>query len=131
MDINISNIIDNLWQWLVTNNNRPAIRDTTRVYSIKHDCYIESSVSDPLSFTIFELSDKGELLIDNVARLIDSKAGYFLFVNTEKKFMVMVTICHSLRHFDRSERSERSGEISFIPASCDPSIALGMTVRWT
>ena len=105
MNINISNIIDNLWQWLVTNNNRPAIRDTTRVYSIKHDCYIESSVSDPLSFTIFELSDKGELLIDNVARLIDSKAGYFLFVNTEKKFMVMVK--NTLENCKKLTRGEK------------------------
>lgn len=83
-------IIDKLWQWLVTEKNRPAIRDTTRVSSVKADIYFESSVSDPLSCTLFELSDKGELLVDNVQRLLDSKAAYFLFVNTNKKFMVMV-----------------------------------------
>lgn len=88
--IKLGTIIDNLWQWLVTDKNRPAIRDVTRVYSIKYDCYIDSSVSDPMSFTIFELSDKGELLIDDVGRLAESKAAYFLFVNTNKKFMVMV-----------------------------------------
>lgn len=86
----MDNIIDNLWQWLVTEKNRPAIRDVTKVYSIKSDCYLESSVSDPMSFTLFQLSDKGELLIDDVSRLVESKAAYFMFVNTNKKFMVLV-----------------------------------------
>lgn len=86
----MDNILDKLWQWLVTDKNRPAIRDTSKIYSVKYDCFLESSVSDAMSFTLFKLSDKGELLIDDVSRLIESKAVYFLFVNTDKKFMVMV-----------------------------------------
>lgn len=98
-------IIDNLWQWLVTEKNRSAIKDTTRVYSIKSDCYIDSSASDPMSFTVFELSDKGELLIDDVSRLAESKAVYFLFVNTEKKFMVMVK--NTLENCKKLTRGEK------------------------
>lgn len=85
-----SSIIDYLWQWLQTTKNRSVVRDTTKIYSAKYDCFLESSVSDPLSFTVFDLSDKGELLIDDISRLVESKAAYFLFVNTKKNFMVMV-----------------------------------------
>ena len=89
-EIKLDNIIDYLWQWIETDKNVSAIKDTTKVFSMKYDCYVESSVSNPLSLSIFELSDKGELLVDDVSKLIDSKAAYFLFVNTEKNFMVMV-----------------------------------------
>ena len=40
-------------------------------------------MTTPLSFTVFELSDKGELLIDNQQKLIESQAAFFLFVNTK------------------------------------------------
>jgi len=103
--INVGNIIDNLWHWLVTEKNRPAVKDVTRVYSIKSDCYLESSVSDPVSFTIFELSDRGELLIDDVSRLVDSKSAYFLFMNTDKKFMVMVK--NTLENCKKLTRGEK------------------------
>ncbi len=89
-EIKLSSIIDELWRWFSTNKGRPAIKDSTRVASVKYDCFLDSSVSAPLSFTIFELSDRGELLVDDVSRLLDSKAAYFLFVNTQKNFMVMV-----------------------------------------
>ncbi len=89
-EIKLGTIIDNLWQWFTTNKGRPAIKDSTKVASIKYDCFLDSSVSDPLSFSVFELSDKGELLVDDMSKLADSKATYFLFVNTQKKFMVMV-----------------------------------------
>lgn len=88
--IKLGNIIDNLWQWLSTNRGRPAIKDSTRVSSVKYDVFLDSTVSDPLSFSIFELSDKGELLVDDVSKLMNSNAAYFLFVNTDKKFLVMV-----------------------------------------
>lgn len=102
-------ILDKLWQWLVTSHNRPAIKDTSNVYSVKYDCFIDSSVSDPMSFTIFELSDKGELLIDDVSRLIESKAVYFLFVNTDKKFMVMVK--NTLENCKKLTRGEKLDNI--------------------
>lgn len=89
-EIKLSSLIDSLWQWFSTNKGRPAIKDSTKVASVKYDCFIDSSVSDPLSFSIFELSNKGELLVDDVSKLLESKATYFLFVNPDKKFMVMV-----------------------------------------
>ncbi len=101
----MDDIIDKLWQWFSTEKNSPAIRDTTKVFSIKSDFYIESTVTDPLSFTVFMLSDKGELLIDDVSRLAESKAAYFLFVNTEKKFMVMVK--NTLENCKKLTRGEK------------------------
>ena len=89
-EIKLSTIMDKLWNWLQTGRNRPAIKDTTGVTSVKYDFFLDSSVSDPLSFSIFELSDKGELLIDDVAKLTESKAAFFLFVNPEKQFVVAV-----------------------------------------
>lgn len=89
-DFTLNNIIDRLWQWLATDRGRPAIKDTTRISSVKYDCYLDSSVSDPMSFSVFRLSDRGELLVDDVSRLVESKAAYFLFVNTDKQFVVMV-----------------------------------------
>lgn len=82
-------IIDNMYQWITNYRGRDVIKDTTRINS-KYDAFINSSVSDPLSFTIFELSDKGELLIDNVTRLMESQAAYFLFVNVNNKLMIAV-----------------------------------------
>lgn len=83
MTQNNEHLITALYQWVTTNKDKPIIRDTTKVFSIKYDAYIESSVSEPLSFTIFELSDKGELLIDDTKRLIESQAAFYLFVNAK------------------------------------------------
>ena len=89
-EIKLSTIIDRLWKWAVTSRGNAALKDTTKILSIKFDFYLDSSMSDPMCFSVFELSDKGELLVDDVSRLMESKAGYFLFVNTEKNFIVAV-----------------------------------------
>lgn len=89
-EIRMGQIIDYLWKWLSTNRNRSAVKDTTKVKSIKFDCYLESTISDPLSASIFELSDKGELVVDDMAKLIESKAAYFMFVNPPNNFIVLV-----------------------------------------
>lgn len=89
-EIKLSTIIDKLWKWTVTAKDNIALKDTTKIKSFKSDFYIESSVSNPMSFSIFELSDKGELLVDDVSKLMESKAAYFLFVNTGKNFIVAV-----------------------------------------
>ena len=104
-EIKLSSIIDTLWKWAMTGRDRPALRDTTKVVSVKYDCFLDSSVSDPLSLSIFELSDKGELLVDDVAKLTESKAVYFLFVNSEKKFIVMVR--NTLENCKRLVRGEK------------------------
>jgi len=83
-------IIDALWGWFSTKKDRPVVRDATKVSAVKFDCFFESSVSDPLSFTVFNLSDKGELEIDDVQKLAASEAAYFMFVNTKTGWMVAV-----------------------------------------
>ena len=104
-EIHLSTIMDNLWNWFQTNKGHAAMRDVTKIASVKYDCYVDSSTSDPMSYSIFELSDKGELLVDDVSKLIDSKAGYFLFVNMDKKFMVMVK--NTLENCKRLTRGEK------------------------
>ena len=83
-------IIDALWGWFSTKKDRPVVRDATKLSSVKFDCFFESSVSDPLSFSVFSLSDKGELEIDDVQKLAASEAAYFLFVNSKTGWMVAV-----------------------------------------
>ncbi len=78
---NLEDIITFLYKHISTNKNGSLLKDTTRLNKIKFDAYIDSTISSPLSFTIFELSDKGELLIDNPTRLVESEAAFFLFVN--------------------------------------------------
>jgi hypothetical protein len=85
----ISHVIDKLYQWVTSFKNNELVKDTTRI-SCKYDAWINSNMSDPLSFTIFEMSDKGELLIDNPSRLVDSQAAFFLFVNTESRWAVAI-----------------------------------------
>ncbi|NLF84268.1 MAG: hypothetical protein GX568_09855 [Candidatus Gastranaerophilales bacterium] len=88
-DISTSTIIDNLWRWFRTANDHDAIKDVTKT-NTKIDCYVDSHVSDPISFSVFELSDKGELQINNVTKLMESKAAYFLFVNVKTGWIVAV-----------------------------------------
>ena len=76
-------IITKLYSWCTTIKDQALIRDTTKLKNTKFDAYIESNLTTPLSFTVFELSDKGELLIDNQQKLIESQAAFFLFVNTK------------------------------------------------
>ena len=87
---NQEDIITYLYQKLTTNKNASLIKDTTRLSKIKFDAYLESSISTPLSFTIFELSDKGEMIIDNPQKIIDSEAAFFLFVNPNNNWIFAV-----------------------------------------
>lgn len=89
-DPRVGNIIDHLWNWVRTQKNRDVIKDTTKLFKTKFDCYIDSSVSDPLSFSVFELSDKGELLVTNATKLVESEAAFLLFVNTKSGWIVAV-----------------------------------------
>lgn len=77
------NIITALYNWVLTNRGTPVVKDTTRLSNTKFDFYIDSSMVNPLSFTVFEMSDNGELIIDEPQRVIESKAVFFLFVNTK------------------------------------------------
>ncbi len=88
--VKISTIIDALWNWFSTKKGHPIVKDTTKLSSVKYDCFFDSSVSDPLSFSVFSLSDKGELEIDDVQKLAASEAAYFLFVNPRSGWMVAV-----------------------------------------
>ena len=85
----INHIIDKLYQWVTNYKEREVIRDTTRIKG-SYDVYLESTITDPLSFTIFEMTKNGELIVDEPARVVDSQAAFFLFVNTETKWMVAV-----------------------------------------
>lgn len=75
-------IITALYNWVTSYKNKELIKDTSKI-QLKFDAYVDSSISDPLSFTVFELSEKGELLIDETAKIIESQAAFFLFVNTK------------------------------------------------
>ena len=78
---NNDHLITALYKWICSNNGNPLLKDTTRISSVKYDAYVNSTLSDPLSFTVFELSDKGELMINSRQKLLESKAAFFLFVN--------------------------------------------------
>ena len=79
---NLEDIITFLYRHITTKKDMAVFKDTSCLSKIKYDTYIDSSLTSPLSFTLFNLSDKGELLIDNPARVIESEAAFFLFVNT-------------------------------------------------
>ena len=72
---NQEDLITFLYKSITTKKDIPLLKDTTRVNKIKFDAYVDSTISSPLSFTVFELSDKGELLIDNPTRLMESEAA--------------------------------------------------------
>ncbi len=78
---NLEDIITFLYKHITSFKGSSLVKDTTRLSKVKYDAYIDSTISSPLSFTVFELSDKGELLIDNASRIIGSEASFFLFVN--------------------------------------------------
>ena len=78
---NIEDIITFLYKHITSFKGSFLVKDTTRLSKIKYDAYIDSTISAPLSFTVFELSDKGESLIDNASRIVESEAAFFLFVN--------------------------------------------------
>lgn len=85
----VNRIIDRLFQWVTNYKGRDVIKDTTKI-RCNYDAYINSNATDPLSFTVFEMSDQGELLIDNVQRLVSSQAAFFLFVNTKTGWIIAV-----------------------------------------
>ena len=87
---NLEDIITFLYRHCTTFKNQSLIEDTTRLSKIKFDSYIDSTISAPLSFTVFELSDKGELLIDDISRIAGSEAAFFLFVNINHGWMFAV-----------------------------------------
>lgn len=78
---NLDNIITRLYRWCTTFKDQALLRDTSKLRNTMFDAYIDSNLTTPLSFTIFELSDKGELLIDKQQRVLESQAAFFLFVN--------------------------------------------------
>lgn len=86
----IDEIITRLYNWCTTYKDQTLLRDMTRLSNTRYDAYIESSVSAPLSFTIFELSDKGELMIDKQQRVLESQAAFFLFVNPKTGWMFAI-----------------------------------------
>ena len=89
-DVKVQTLIDALWKWFSTKKDRPVVKDTSKISKVKFDCFFDSSVSDPLSFSLFSLSDKGELEIDDVQKLAASEAAYFLFLNPKTRWMVAV-----------------------------------------
>ncbi|MBQ2644975.1 hypothetical protein IJG14_05320 [bacterium] len=90
MKQNNEHLLTALYQWITTYQNNPILKDTSKVYNIKYDCYIDSSIREPLSFTVFELSDKGELLIDDTSKIISSEAAFFLFVNPKTGWLFAI-----------------------------------------
>ena len=77
----LDDIITQLYKWCTTYKEQSILKDTTRLKNTPFDCYVDSNITTPLSFTVFELSDKGELIIDRQQRILESKAAFFLFVN--------------------------------------------------
>lgn len=88
--VNRENIITALYRWITTYKDKEILKDTTRLNNIKFDAFIESSITEPLSFTVFELSEKGELIIDDTSRLIDSQAAFYIFVNPKTGWVFAV-----------------------------------------
>ena len=78
---NTDEIITKLYRWCTTYKDQAVLRDTTRLKNTKFDSFIDSNLTTPLSFTVFPLSDKGELIVDNRQKLLESQAAFFLFVN--------------------------------------------------
>lgn len=83
-------IITALYRWVTTYKDKELVRDTTGLNQLKFDAYIDSSVTSPLSFTVFELSEKGELIIDEPAKIVESQAAFFLFINTKTGWMFAI-----------------------------------------
>ncbi|MBX2860598.1 MAG: hypothetical protein KTR14_05150 [Vampirovibrio sp.] len=83
------NLMTYLWQH-VMGSKGPAIKDTSRTGTAKFDGYLHSTPSEPLSFTVFPMSDTGELEVDDVERLVGSEATYLLFINPNHHWLVAV-----------------------------------------
>ena len=83
-------LITALYNYVTTFRGTPVIKDTTKLSNTKFDFYLDSVISNPLSFTVFEMSDKGELIIDEPQRVIESKAAFFIFVNPKTGWITAV-----------------------------------------
>lgn len=79
---NKDDIITALYKWVTSYKDKELVKDASNL-QFKFDAYVDSSISTPLSFTVFELSEKGELLIDEPSRIVESQAAFFLFVNSK------------------------------------------------
>lgn len=90
LSANIENIITKLYRWCTTYKDQPLLKDMTKQRNTKFDAYIDSHVTSPLSFTLFELSEKGELQIDSRQRILESEAAFFLFVNPKTGWIFAV-----------------------------------------
>ena len=77
----LDSLITRLYNWCTTFKNQPLLKDTSKLRNTMFDAYVDSDITNPLSFTVFELSDKGELLINKQQRVLESQAAFFLFVN--------------------------------------------------
>lgn len=88
--IKTDEIINFLWNNITTYKGQELVRDTTGVYSAKYDGYIDSSATQSLSFTVFELSDKGEIIIDDIQKLMESQAAFYIFLNTRTGWTVAI-----------------------------------------
>lgn len=86
----IEGIITKLYRWCTTFKDQALIKDTTRLRNTMFDAYVDSNLTTPLSFTVFELSDKGELLIDSKQRILESQAAFYLFVNPKTGWLFAV-----------------------------------------
>ena len=86
----IDEIITKLYGWCTTFKDQALFRDTTKLRNTMFDAYIDSNLTTALSFTIFELSDKGELIIDKQQRVLESQAAFFLFVNPKTGWIFAV-----------------------------------------
>ena len=83
-------IITALYKWFVTAKGTPVIKDTTALNNTKFDFYVDSAIVNPLSFTVFEMSDNGELVIDEPQRVVESSAAFFVFVNTKTGWISVI-----------------------------------------
>ncbi len=50
---NREDIITYLYQQLSTYKGASMLKDTTRLSKVKYDAYVDSTISSPLSFTVF------------------------------------------------------------------------------
>lgn len=82
-------LVTYLYQALIGSKG-PVIKDVTRVGTAKYDCYIQSTPTESLSFSVFRLSNRGELLMDDMERLAASEASMLLFINPEQDWVVAV-----------------------------------------
>lgn len=82
-------LITYLYQALIGQKG-PVVKDVTRIPTAKYDCYLQSTPTDSLAFSVFYLSNKGELLVDDVERLTASEASLLLFINPEQDWVVAV-----------------------------------------